>query len=91
MGDFLRDADGAVAAVLASVTGDKLTFLAVCGKEAILRGVRAGDLIKTVTAAAGGSGGGRPDSAMGGGRDPGKLKEALDAALDFVKANVKEA
>ena len=77
LGDFLRDRDPDVAAVLASANGEKATFLAVCGKNAVAKGVRAGDIIKAVSAAAGGKGGGKPDSAMGGGTDVSKVDEAL--------------
>ncbi len=90
MGDWLRDKDEAVAAVLASTLEGKITFLAVCGKEAVKKGVRAGDLIKAVTAIAGGTGGGRPDSAMGGGRDADKLGEALGALEGLIKAAVQK-
>ncbi|MFQ9472302.1 MAG: DHHA1 domain-containing protein [Oscillospiraceae bacterium] len=72
-----------VVAVLAAVSGDKITFLAVCGKEAVKAGVKAGDIIKQVSAIAGGSGGGKPDSAMGGGKDPLMLDNAL-AMVDNV-------
>jgi alanyl-tRNA synthetase len=85
LGDALRDKSESIAAVLASVTDGKLTFLAVCGSAAVKAGVRAGDLIKSVTAVAGGSGGGKPDSAMGGGKDVSKLSGALDAVYEFVK------
>ena len=88
-GDQLRDKDPAVVAVLAAVSGDKLTFLAVCGKEAVAAGLRAGDVIKLVTKLTGGSGGGKPDSAMGGGREPGKLQEALAAVDAFVAEHAK--
>ena len=84
MGDQLRDREPAVVAVLATVNGEKITFLAVCGKEAVARGVRAGDLVRSVCAIAGGSGGGKPDSAMGGGKDPRKIDDALASADDFV-------
>ena len=83
MGDFLRDKDPKVVAVLATVQGGKITFLAVCGKEAVQKGVKAGDIIKQVSAIAGGSGGGKPDSAMGGGKDPLMLDNAL-AMVDNV-------
>ena len=83
MGDFLRDKEPSVVAVLASVNGEKITFLAVCGKEAVKRGVKAGDIIKQVSAIAGGSGGGKPDSAMGGGKDVLMLDNAL-AMVDNV-------
>ena len=46
MGDFLRDKDPKVVAVIASVNGEKITFLAVCGKEAVARGIKAGDLVQ---------------------------------------------
>ncbi len=83
MGDFLRDKEPNVVAVLATVNGEKITFLAVCGKEAVKKGVKAGDIIKQVSAIAGGSGGGKPDSAMGGGKDPLMLDNAL-AMVDNV-------
>ena len=84
MGDMLRDKDASVAAVLASVNGDKATFLAVCGKEAIAKGIKAGDLVKLVCTACGGSGGGKPDSAMGGGKDLTKVDNALALVDDFI-------
>jgi alanyl-tRNA synthetase len=84
VGDFLRDKEQKVVAVLSSVKDGKITFLAVCGKEAVKAGVRAGDLIKNVTKICGGSGGGKPDSAMGGGKDLLKLDDALATVDDFV-------
>ena len=84
MGDFLRDKEPKVVGVLAAVQGEKITFLAVCGKEAVKAGVKAGDIIKSVTALCGGKGGGKPDSAMGGGTDLLKLDDALASVDDFV-------
>ncbi len=84
MGDFLRDKDPSVVGVLASISGEKITFLAVCGKEAVAKGVKAGDLVKLVSGICGGKGGGKPDSAMGGGSDPLKVDDALAAVDDFV-------
>ena len=84
MGDMLRDKDASVAAVLATSNGEKITFLAVCGKEAIARGIKAGDLVKLVCTATGGSGGGKPDSAMGGGKDATQVDNALALVDDFV-------
>ncbi|MCI8869726.1 MAG: alanine--tRNA ligase [Lawsonibacter sp.] len=83
MGDLLRDKDPKIVAVLAAVSGEKITFLCVCGKEAVAKGVKAGDIIKQVSAIAGGSGGGKPDSAMGGGKDPLMVDNAL-AMVDNV-------
>ena len=89
MGDVLRDKEPAVVAVLASVNGEKLTFLAVCGKEAVKAGVKAGEIVKHVCTVCGGSGGGKPDSAMGGGKDVSKVSEALAGVCDFVAAKLK--
>ena len=88
MGDVLRDKDPAVVAVLA-LAGEKLSLLAVCGKEAVAKGVKAGDIIKTIAPICGGSGGGKPDSAMGGGKDVSKLPEALGSVLTFVESKVQ--
>lgn len=90
MGDLMRDRDEAIVAVLAAVSDGKVTFLSVCGKEAVSRGVRAGDIIREVTKICGGSGGGRPETAMGGGKDPDKLDNALAIVDDFVKEKVQK-
>ena len=84
MGDFLRDKDSGVVAVLSSVKDGKITFLAVCGKDAVAKGIKAGDLVKQVCCCCGGKGGGKPDSAMGGGTDVLKLDDALAKVDNFV-------
>ena len=88
MGDQIRDREPDAVAVLASTQGEKITLLAVCGKNAVGRGIKAGQLIKEVSAACGGSGGGKPDSAMGGGRDLLKLDDALAGVDDFVTTHL---
>ena len=88
MGDFLRDKAPNVVAVLASTNEDKITFLAVCGKQAVAQGIKAGDLVKSVCAICGGKGGGKPDSAMGGGKDMLKLDDALASVDDFVSVKL---
>ncbi len=88
IGDFLRDKEEGVVAVLSTVNGEKITFLAVCGKAAVKAGIRAGDIIKNVAKICGGSGGGKPDSAMGGGKDVLKLDDALASVDDFVAAKL---
>ncbi|MBQ3724233.1 MAG: alanine--tRNA ligase [Oscillospiraceae bacterium] len=84
MGDFLRDKNPTVVAVLSSVKDGKVTFLAVCGKDAVAMGVKAGDLVRSVCTICGGKGGGKPDSAMGGGTDVLKVDDALASVDDFV-------
>lgn len=67
-------------AVLALPGADKVSLLAVAGKDAVAKGIHAGKLVGTVAAVMGGKGGGRPDSAMAGGKDADKLDEALMTA-----------
>ena len=83
-GDFMRDKEENIVAVLAAVKDDKITFYATCGKNAVKQGVKAGDIIKSVTAVCGGKGGGKPESAMGGASDVLKLDDALATVDDFV-------
>ncbi len=84
MGDFIRAKSEKVVAVFATVEGEKITFLAACGKEAIAKGIKAGDIIRQVTAMCGGKGGGRPDTAMGGGKDTLMLDNALAMVDNFI-------
>ena len=88
MGDLLRDKASNVVAVLSAVNDGKITFLAVCGKDAVAKGIRAGDLVKLVCTTCGGSGGGKPDSAMGGGKDVTKVDNALALVDDFVSSKL---
>ena len=90
MGDFLRDKEPGVVALLAGVNEGKITFQAICGKEAVARGVKAGEIIKAIAPICGGKGGGKPDSAMGGGSDLLKLDDALAALDDFVSEKAKD-
>ncbi len=88
MGDMLRD-DEMVVAALAAINGDKISLLAVCGDKAVKAGVKAGELIKSITVITGGSGGGKPERAMGGAKDEMKLDDAFATVDDFVNAKVK--
>ena len=70
MGDFLRDRAANIVAVLAAVKEGKITFLAVCGAEAVKAGVKAGDIIRRSPRSPAARADGKPDSAMGGGQRP---------------------
>ncbi|MBQ7681757.1 MAG: alanine--tRNA ligase [Oscillibacter sp.] len=83
-GDFLRDKEPSVVGVLAGVNDGKITIVAVCGPEAVKKGIKAGELVKRVCGICGGKGGGKPESAMGGGSDLLKLDDALAAVDDFI-------
>lgn len=89
MGDMLRDKDPKVVAVLATNNDGKPTFLAVCGKDAVASGLKAGELVKQVCSCCGGSGGGKPDSAMGGGKDVTKVDNALALVDDYVASKIQ--
>ena len=84
LGDFLRGKEPGVVGVLASVHDGKVTLLAVCGKDAVAKGVKAGDIIRAIAPICGGKGGGKPDSAMGGGTEVSKVDDALAAVDDLV-------
>ena len=71
-------------AVFAAVSDGKLNFVAVCGADAVKAGAHAGNILKVISVIAGGKGGGRPDSAMSGGRDLDRIDEALAAVADLL-------
>ena len=89
MGDDIKAKSDNAVAVIAGVNSDKASIVAVCGKNAIAKGVKAGDLVRQVAALAGGGGGGRPDSAMAGAKDLSKLDGALSAVEEIVKSLIK--
>ncbi len=65
------------------------SFICYCGKAAIANGAHAGNIVREVATIAGGAGGGKPDSAMAGGKDIAKIADALNAAEEIVKAKLK--
>ena len=86
MGDGIKEKAPNMVAVLSSVNGEKVNLLCVCGAEAVKKGAHAGKIIKEVAKIVGGGGGGRPDSATAGGKNPAKLEEALEAVNNIVDA-----
>ena len=75
--------------VFATTNNEKLTFVSACGKEAIKNGCHAGNIVREVAKITGGNGGGKPDSAMAGGKDASKIDEALASVVEIV-ANLKK-
>ena len=88
LGDQMRDKVGGVV-VLAAVMGEKVSILTMATKDAVAKGVHAGNIVKAVAKLCGGGGGGRPDMAQAGAKDVAKVDEALAAAFDIVAAMVK--
>lgn len=75
--------------VLGALTDDKITFVAMVTKDALSKGAHAGNIIKEITAIAGGRGGGKPDMAQGGGKDASKIDEALSSVTDVLNSQLK--
>ncbi len=90
MGDkFKEQISGALVVVLASTSEGKLSFVAMTNAQAAAMGAHAGNIIKKITPIADGSGGGRPDSAQGGGKAPHKMGEALTAVEAVLAEQIK--
>jgi len=89
MADWFRDKMKGGVIVLGTVIEDKPLFIAATTKELNARGIHAGTLVRQVAQRVGGGGGGRPDMAQAGGRDVGKLDEALAAVGELVKAALR--
>ena len=85
MGDDLKAKNDNAVAIIAGANGEKATIAAICGKNAIAKGVKAGDVVREVAKLAGGGGGGRPDSAMAGAKDVAKLDDAIAATVKIVE------
>jgi alanyl-tRNA synthetase len=71
--------------LLASVKEEKISLLAVVTKDLTDR-FHAGEILKEAAAVIGGTGGGRPDMAQGGGKETGRLDEALARGWEFIKS-----
>lgn len=91
MCDTARDNGADIVAVFAGVNKEKgtLNFACACGADAIKLGTHAGNIVRETAKIAGGSGGGKPDSAMAGAKDASKADEALAAVDSIVSAMLK--
>ena len=90
MADRFRDQYSSGVVVLGSASEDKVTLIAAVTDDLIKRGLHAGELVKGVAQVVGGSGGGRPNLAQAGGKDPSKLSEALDLVMSLVSQKLKK-
>lgn len=89
LGDQLKEKLGEGVVVLASVAGGKVSLLAMVTEQAQKAGAHAGNLIKGMAAIVGGGGGGRPNMAQAGGKNPDKVPEALEAAANILADQIK--
>ncbi len=89
MTDEMKAANADSVTVIAVTNDGKLNFVCSCGKNAVANGAHAGNLLKQLSTICGGGGGGRPDSAMSGGKDISKLDGALAAADGILLSMLK--
>lgn len=85
MGDKIKEKLSDYAILLASDNDGKVNFIAMCSDSVIKANIKAGDIVKTAATICGGGGGGRPNMAQAGGKDPSKIDEAIKCTLDFIK------
>ncbi|MBI1375146.1 MAG: alanine--tRNA ligase [Phycisphaera sp.] len=86
--DVIRSKKPDAAMMLAASVDDKVAFLAAVPEPLIARGLKAGDWVREVAKVTGGGGGGRPDMAQAGGKNPEKLNDALDTARAFAAEKI---
>ena len=89
LADQFRQKHPSGVVVLGTILNDKPVLIAAVTPDLIKRGLKAGDLIKRVAQVVGGGGGGRPDMAQAGGKDPSKLTEALQQVDPYIQENLK--
>ncbi len=88
MCDKVKENPDAVA-VICGVNGSSANFACACGANAVSKGAHAGNIVKAVSKIAGGSGGGRPDSAMAGTKDISNINAAMDAVAEILGEMIK--
>ena len=88
LGDQLKEKLGEGVIVLASVQGDKVNLMVTATDEAQKKGAHAGNLVKAIAGLVGGGGGGRPNMAQAGGKNPEKIDEAVAKAAEVLKGQI---
>ena len=89
--DSAKDFGDEIIMIAASVVKEKgtVSFGCMCGKGAIAKGAHAGNIVREIAKIAGGSGGGKPDSAMAGGKDITKVAEAVEKSTEIASSFLK--
>ena len=89
MTDWFRDKLGCSVVAVGAVIDDKPMIVAAVTDDLVTRDLHAGNLVRDAAKLMGGGGGGRPTMAQAGGKDTGKLAEALASVTEWVKKNLK--
>lgn len=89
LGDQLKEKLGECVILLASASGDKVNLIAMATDGAMAKGAHAGNLIKEVAVLVGGGGGGRPNMAQAGGKNPAGIDAAIEKAVSVVEGQIK--
>ena len=89
LADKIRSKMGSGVVVLISKVSDKVNLIAMATKDAVESGVHCGKIIKEVATVVGGGGGGRPDMAQAGGKNPENINKAVETTFDVVEKLVK--
>ena len=89
LGDQLKEKLGEGVVVLASANEGKVSLIAMATEGAMKQGAHAGNLIKAIAAKVGGGGGGRPNMAQAGGKNPAGIPDAIAAAKEALAGQIK--
>ena len=89
LGDQLKEKLGSGIVVLASVKDGKVNLLAMATDDVMKKGAHAGNLIKGIAALVGGGGGGRPNMAQAGGKNPDGVDAALAKAKEIAESQIQ--
>lgn len=89
LGDEIKNQIHSGVIVLASASDNKVSFVSMVTKDLMDKGIHAGNIIREVAKVAGGGGGGRPDMAQAGGKDPSKVDDGLELVEILVKKSLK--
>ena len=89
LADKIRDKVGSGVVVLASASNDKVNLVAMATKDSLQKGIHCGKIKKEVASIVGGGGGGRPDMAQAGGKNPEKIAEAIEKSYEIIENLVK--
>ncbi len=89
LGDQLKEKLGDGVVVLVSANGGKVSLMATATEGAMKKGAHAGNLVKGIAGCVGGGGGGRPNMAQAGGKNPAGIKDALEKAAEVLDGQIK--